>query len=161
MRLFYIHFVVLFLIGCNSTLISGNNNRGNYRIRYINIDAIFDFLVKRDPKAMAVKQQKDKLVAEIQAGELKISQDANTDRGSAYRTRQAALQKLISEENIYKKKLLGRINTALRNVTTAGNIDFVLRLGEDTVYAKKEYDITEEVLREIIRLEKRSAPVTR
>ncbi len=41
------------------------------------------------------------------------------------------------------------------------NVDFICNVGDDLLYAKKEFDVTEDVLREIMRLDERNSPEAR
>ena len=132
-------------------------------IRYINLRAVYGFMLNRDEKARQMNEKRDKLAAEIEENKSLILKDG-ADREALYRKLnegRSRLQDLAEQEEAYKGKLLGRIQTAVRNVAESSGADFVFNLGDEVVYGKKKYDITEDVLREIERLESRSDPVSR
>ncbi|MFC1670786.1 OmpH family outer membrane protein, partial [Spirochaetota bacterium] len=73
-------------------------------------------------------------------------------------------KELIRINNIeikIKTTLLNKINTAVKRVAKKIEADFILNLGDGVVFARKKYDLTEEIIREILKLERRKSPVSR
>ena len=71
------------------------------------------------------------------------------------------LSRLETEERKIKSKILAHINTAVKRIAQRMDADYVLNIGDEVVYAKKKFDITDDVLREIVRLDDRKSPVSR
>ncbi|HOW83784.1 MAG TPA: OmpH family outer membrane protein [Spirochaetota bacterium] len=152
-----------FVLSCSSLGKDKKTDASLPVIRYINLRAVYGFMLNRDEKARQMNEKRDKLAAEIEENKSLILKDG-ADREALYRKLnegRSRLQDLAEQEEAYKGKLLGRIQTAVRNVAESSGADFVFNLGDEVVYGKKKYDITEDVLREIERLESRSDPVSR
>ena len=130
-------------------------------IRYINIQAVFEFLSGRDTAALKLKIDKEEAIKNLQSYEEKLLSDSSSSKqklASEYKTAKKKLSDFEKEESNLKTKFLKQINTAVKILAKEMNADFILNLGDEVVFAKKKYDITEDVLREIIKLEKRSDP---
>lgn len=69
---------------------------------------------------------------------------------------QAADVAKIDEET--RKKIYGRIKTAISNVATKQNADFVLNTGDAVLYSRNSYDITDDVIKEYRKLDEISSP---
>ncbi len=135
------------------------------KFRYINLNIIFDYLSSNDSEAKDLKKRKEEILQKIDtvSGQLESIKDEKNKNEIIEKQKQYKLElaKIKSDEDLYKNKIYTRINRALENIAKKSDIDFVFNIGEGAVYAKKEYDITEEVLREIIKQKERSVPVSR
>jgi Skp family chaperone for outer membrane proteins len=160
-------FLMLIFISCSSMQkIKENSNISNtYKIRYLNLNLIIEYMVNNDPDAKNIKKKKEDILqkidslADMQASKINVNEKKDIiEKQNQYRLELADIRK---EEENYKSKILNNINKALENVAKKSDIDFIFNIGEGTVYAKKEFDITEEVLREIIKQKDKSSPVTR
>lgn len=132
---------------CSSIKDKKYENKG-YQIRYVNLQTIFEFTAAYDPEAMKTKIAMEKLYKKMKSSD-KIK-DTKTK-----------LKRLQREENYQKTKLYKLINNAVKIVADRHGLDFILNSGDELIYGKKKYDITEEVIREIVKLKKRNAPVSR
>jgi Skp family chaperone for outer membrane proteins len=133
-------------------------------IRYINIQAVFEFLSGRDSSALKLKIDKEEAIKNLQSFEEKLLSDSSPSKqklASEYKDAKKKLANLEKDESNLKIKFLKQINTAVKILAKDMNADFILNLGDEVIFAKKKYDITEDVLREIIKLEKRSDPSAR
>jgi Skp family chaperone for outer membrane proteins len=133
-------------------------------IRYINIQAVFEFLSGRDNTALKLKIDKEEAIKNFQLIEEKLLSDSSPSKqkiSSEYNEAKKKLAGLEKDEAGLKIKFLKQINTAVKILAKDMNADFILNLGDEVIFAKKKYDITEDVLREIIKLEKRSDPSVR
>ncbi len=160
--------VVLCAVACAIALVScaakPQVSEREVRMRYVNLNLIFEYMVRSDPDAQKVRRQKEDLLGSAKKLEAELA--------AADESRRQAIAKLLSEnrsgleevraaEELQKQRLLGEINRVLEAVGTRMEIDYIFNLGDALVYGKKEYDITETVLNEIITLRKRNAPVSR
>ncbi|MFH0974933.1 MAG: OmpH family outer membrane protein [Spirochaetota bacterium] len=135
------------------------------KFRFVNLDIIFNYMNNNDPDSRALNRRKEDIVHKLDdiANRLADAKDDVVKKDLIEKQKQFKQEfaKIKSDEEQFKSIMLNRVNTALGNIAKKSDIDFVFNIGEGAVYAKKEYDITEEVLREIIRQKERSAPVSR
>jgi Skp family chaperone for outer membrane proteins len=68
---------------------------------------------------------------------------------------------ILEEEESFRAGILRRINQAVTEIASDTGIDFVLNIGDEVIYARGKYDITEDVIREMLKTEKRSDPSVR
>lgn len=136
-----------------------------YKIRYVNIDIVFDYLLKNNNKALDIKKRKELTLSDIERNDSLLSLAADTnEKDELLKSRKqyyADLDEIIKDEEHYKNIFLNQIDNALKVIAKKSDVDFVLNIGEGVVYSRKEYDITEELLREVIKQKQKSAPVTR
>lgn len=133
-------------------------------IKYINIQAVFEFLTGRDSSALKLKSDKEDAIKNLQILEEKLLSDSSSSKqklSAEYKDAKKKLAGLEKDEANLKIKLLKQINTSVKILAKDMNADFILNLGDEVIFAKKKYDITEDVIREIIKLEKRSEPAAR
>jgi len=57
-----------------------------------------------------------------------------------------------------KKKIYGKIKTAVSNVARRHDADFVLNTGEAVLYSRTAYDVTDDVIREYKKLSDITSP---
>lgn len=134
------------------------------RIRSVNMGLLFDYAVSSDPDARGVRAAKKEALSAIGSLREKAASSDLSERENAERElirRNAELAKLNAAEERHRGLILGEINRAMSAVASRLGIDFILGAGEGVVYVGKEYDVTEEVLRELVSLRKRNAPVSR
>ena len=132
-------------------------------IRYMNLKAVYNFSLNRNRDALDVKKKLDEKIARMKEIEGDLD-EPSTDHVALldeYRTLDAELSALKGRSKYYKTKILGQIDRAVKNVAKNVKVDFIYNIGDELIYAKKEYDVTEEIMREIVRLEERSAPESR
>ena len=150
------------MMSCSS-LKKGKKGAENIVIRYINMRSLYSYLLKKDEKAELLRKKYERLEEQIENDKLLLLQDGN-DTESIYKRLNSNREKIKSvadEEELHKGKLLNRINSAVKKVAQSAGIDFVLNIGDEVVYGKKKFDITEDVLKELELLEMRSNPVSR
>jgi Skp family chaperone for outer membrane proteins len=151
------------VMSCSSMGKGKKGDAGMPVIRYINLRAVYGFLLNRDEKARQMNEKREKLLAEIEEYKNLLLMEGD-DREAIYQklnNSRNKLQEIAEQEESYKGKLLSRIQTAVKNVAEASGADFVFNLGDEVVYGRKKYDITDDVLKEIERIESRSDPVSR
>jgi Skp family chaperone for outer membrane proteins len=168
MKYFKSIFLLLFIFSCASIGEKKDNTAAGFatnKLRYINLNIIFEYLSSNDTDARDLKKRREEILQKIDSisGQLESTKDEKNKYDLIEKQKQYKLEfiKIKSDEELYKNKIYSRVDRALENIAKKSDIDFVFNIGEGAVYAKKEYDITEELLREIIKQKERSAPVMR
>ncbi len=135
------------------------------RIRYCSLSLALEYLVTGDPEARALRDRKRELVSASSDMERRLltEKDIKARESLVARIRdyrdQAA--RLAADENRFKEKFYTEINRAIESVASRMRIDFVYNMGEGLVYSRREYDITEDILKELGSVRKRNAPPSR
>ncbi len=132
-------------------------------VRYMNLKAVYSFVLNRNRDAMEVKKKADLKIARLKELDRDLD-EPGTDHISLldeYRQIRSEIDSLRSSSKSYKTKILNQINRAVKNVAAKAKTDLIFNIGDELIYAKTEYDITDEIIREIIRLEERRAPEAR
>jgi len=134
-------------------------------LRCVNMSLVFEYMVRSDPDALGVRNRRCEVMSSIEAVEKKIAAAPDEQARKALSAELAGYRAerdgLRATEEFHKQRILNEINTALQTVAARMQLDYVFDAGNGPVYYKKEYDITENVLREISAQKKRNAPVTR
>ena len=139
-----------------------NDGRGVV-IRYMNLKAVYSFVLNRNKDAVEVKKQADKKIARLKELDRGLD-EPGTDHVALldeYRRVRAEIDLLKGTAKSYKSKVLNQINRAVKNVATRVKADLILNIGDELIYAKMEYDVTDEIMREILKLDERRMPESR
>lgn len=135
------------------------------RLRYVNLSIIFEFMINSDTEALNLRNRKNELIAAIRRTEEMILKETDREKKAELINRmdklKIDLRKAKEKEDSFKRTFLNEINRSLDIIAKEREIDFILNIGDELVYSRREYDITDEVIREIITLRKRRAPVSR
>jgi Skp family chaperone for outer membrane proteins len=165
---FLLSILLLCIFSCTSTgEKKGNNTSGTAEVkfRYINLNIIFEYISGNDFEAKDLKKRRDELLLKIDGMSVQLDnlkdEKIKSELIEKQKQYKSELVKVKIDEELYKSKIYSRIDKALENIAKKSDFDFVFNIGEGAVYAKKEYDITEELLREIIKQKERSTPVVR
>jgi Skp family chaperone for outer membrane proteins len=168
MKYFKSILLLLFIFSCASFGERKENSAAGVatvKFCYINLNIIFEYVSSNDSEAKDIKKRREEILQRIDSisGQIESTKDEKNKYDLIEKQKQYKLEsgKIKSDEELYKNKIYTRIDRALENIAKKSDIDFVFNIGEGAVYAKKEYDITEELLREIIKQKERSAPVSR
>lgn len=163
----FILFLIVILNACSAPSLNEAGTGDEYKqqnIRFVNLNIIFDFMVNNDPGALKVRRNKEEILNAIEEINTRIAASEGDEKAGMLlelQEKQAGLIELKKEEEYYKNKILNEIDRAIGSVSRREEIDFVFNTGEGALYAKKEYDITENVLEEISSHRRKSAPVSR
>ncbi len=132
-------------------------------IRYLNLKAVYSYILNKNRDALDVKKKLDQKMARLR----EIERDLNEPSGDhvalldEYRQLASDLAALKGRSKYYKGMILTQIDRAVKNTAKKMRIDFIHNIGDELIYAKKEYDVTEDVILEIMRLDERRAPEAR
>jgi len=158
---FAIILVVAIVLSCGGARLADEREA---RIRSVNMGLLFEYAVNTDPDARGVKAAKKEAIAAVRALRERMALSDQADKETTereLRRRNSELERLNAAEELHRQRILAEIGRAMNAVASRQGIDFILGAGDGAVYAGKEYDITEEVLREMAALRKRNAPVSR
>jgi len=144
--------VISYSVSCAPEFKKDTDTRANTKIRYVNLKKISDFLDNRSPEYSRIYLEIKRHQSEIE----------RTQRFSEnYEKLNAELESLEKELNDYKRQNYQLIQGILEQISNRHQIDFILQYSEHVIYAKQKFDITDEVIREIIKLEQRQSIINR
>lgn len=132
-----------------------NNMAGDYVIRYINMNTVYEYVYNNSNEAQEIKRKTDFLNKKIY--ELENSEKGGSRADITYYKNEIA--KLKDQEKRLKLEIYSRIKTAVNNIAVKHNTDFILNSGDGVIYSRPVYDITNEVIRELKSLDARTSPV--
>ncbi len=167
MKKISIIFIILFFFSCAAIRERKENSAVNAasKFRYVNLNLIIEYMISNDPDARNLKKHKEDILQKLSAVTEKLANITNELNRNELLEKQNQYKQDLSnikrDEENFKSKVLNIIDRALENIAKRSDVDFVFDIGEGTVYAKKEYDLTEEVMREILKQKEKSAPVSR
>lgn len=132
-------------------------------IRYINLKAVYSYILNKNRDALDVKKKLDQKLARVKELERDLDEPSGDHVAmlDEYRQLASELAGLRGRSKYYKGMILTQIDRAVKNVAKRMKIDFIINIGDELIYAKREYDVTEDVIREITRLDERRAPEAR
>jgi len=153
---------VFFFTACGTTPAL---NERNLRVRYVNMSIVFQYMVNNDPEAVSLDRGLERQRTRVETLEKELMNAADAGmRGFLAKdleNARAELERLRRGEELYKQKTYEEIRRALSVIAARSNIDYILNADDGLVYAGKNMDITETLLREIAARRKRSAPASR
>jgi Skp family chaperone for outer membrane proteins len=118
------------------------------------LNSVYDYVYSNSNEALDVQRKLDSL-------NKKISDIENQETGgsrSELLYYKSEVVKLKDQEKKLKTDFYARIHTALKNTASKHNVDFILNSGDGVVYSRPVYDLTNEVIKEVKSLEKRTSP---
>jgi Skp family chaperone for outer membrane proteins len=145
----FIVYISVIIVSCTT----GNNISSEYVIRYINLNTIYEYIYNNSNDAQEIKRKADSLIKKI--NEMENSEaDVSKVELNHYKNE---LIKIREKEKIFKAETFVKIKTAVANVATKHNADFILNSGDGVVYSKPAYDLTYEVIKEFKSLNNKSS----
>ena len=134
-------------------------------IRYVQVEVLYEYLLSNDGGASSLQKRSMELLRKIRETEDTMLAEVDPSRRKLYQQKLESFKKELSalkeKEGSYKKRFLGQIEDAAKDVAKRHGYHLVLGGGDTIVYSKKEYDITREVLRELVSRKIRGAPINR
>jgi len=153
---------VAFILSCS--LVRGRSGAGEPPvIRFVNLKYIYDFFINKNKDARDIAKKKEDVIAELKTMETQLNdpKKSSPDLALNYQRKKQLYGVLGKEEDEYKKKISQRIHLAMTGIAEETGVDFILNIGDEVIFGKKKYDITEDVIREVMDIGKRSEPVAR
>lgn len=158
-------FAVIAFAGCASADRSPAAPAAHAHIGYLHLSLVVDYLAKGDDEAREMAARKRALRETIDASDKKLSGEPDIRRREQLVATMGAargeLEQLANREKTVRGRYYAEIQRAVERVAGRRRIDFVLNMGEGLVYSRREFDVTEDVLREIQSTRRRSAPLSR
>ncbi len=155
-------FAVVAFAGCAS---ADRSPAAPANIGYLHLSLVVDYLAKGDDEAREMAARKRALRETIDASDKKLSGEPDIRRREQLVATMGAargeLEQLANREKTVRGRYYAEIQRAVERVAGRRRIDFVLNMGEGLVYSRREFDVTEDVLREIQSTRRRSAPLSR
>lgn len=149
-------------IGCAKTQVI---NEKEIRMRYVNLRLVFEYAANNDLDAKKLDFEKKETLSIIEKLEKESVSTADETRRKILvqdiERYKAGMKKINTDQEYHKQKILGEINRVIGTVASRMQVDFVFNTGDALIYFNKDFDITEDVLRELIAQKKRNAPVSR
>ncbi len=153
MRFNWIYTLLIFmvLLLCCSSL---KKEQDTIAIRYVQLPLLYNYMIQTSPDVSQLQQH----YKEIQSKLGTMSEVVDSDE------RKNCMEKLNSinkEMEKQKKIFLADIQQAVAIIAKRKGYTIILGGGDTVVYAKDGYDITNEVLKELVATRLQKSPVTR
>ncbi len=151
------------LLSCSLFTGSRNAPEAPPVIRYVNLKFIYDYFINKSRDAQEIARKKEKVIESIQSLErrMKDPKEKTAEVELAHQRQKYLYEVLEKQESEHMQKISQRIKRVLNDLSENMEIDYIFNIGDEVIYAKKKYDITEQVIREVIDLGTRSEPVSR
>ncbi len=112
-------------------------------IKYMNLSAVYQHAFNTDPDALKLKKDRDSLMARMKKTGGRIE---NSPEEKQFLEE---LKHIKAREKKLKQKLYGEIDEAVKSVARRENADFVLNRGDAVIYARRSFDVTGLIIREL------------
>jgi Skp family chaperone for outer membrane proteins len=137
-----------FIIQCSS--VPFGKDSPSTVIRYVNIKAVYDNVLKIDSELIEKSKKRKTLIDKkkslaASAGSSKTKEEVEAE----IKLIDDELSFLAIDEDEVKLRIYKKISSVIRDISRRRNIDMVLNMGDSLVYAKKEFDITDDIIDEI------------
>ncbi len=152
----------LLLLSCRSIPDSSGKTGAGMRIKYVNLTAVYDFMLRKNPAALKLTEDRTGLESAIRKFESEFADKKaafeNTDEKSKMLTE---LKRIEKKEETLKAGILKRIKSAVDKTASVYRADLIIDSADNILYGKPEHDLTDEVIRELLLFEKRTGPLSR
>ena len=155
MRLLLPLYMMFLAAGACSAPVITDGGSDSYIIRYINMNAVYDYEIARSNDAVSLKAKREDILKKIRSRE-SVSREEDDRELVYYR---AELVKLEESEKKLKAAIYAKIKKAVESVAERHEVDFMLGTGEGVVYSRPVFDLTSEVIAELEKMSKNSSPV--
>ena len=153
-RLLPLYLFLMFFAACSAPVLTESGSEG-YIIRYVNMNAIYDYELSRSNEAVSLKYKRDDILKKIKS--LESAGSGSNERELGYY--RSELEKLDESGTKLKAAIYARIKKAVESVAERYDVDFMLGTGEGVVYSRPVFDLTSEVIDELEKMNKNSSPV--
>jgi Skp family chaperone for outer membrane proteins len=146
-----------FIIQCSS--VPFGKSSPSTVIRYVNIKAVYDHVLKIDSELIEKSKKRETLLDKKKSLAASAGSSKNKEEVEAeIKLIDDELSFLAINEDEVKLRIYKKISTAVRDIARRRKIDMVLNMGDSLIYAKKEFDITEDIIDEIKHSEDQADP---
>jgi Skp family chaperone for outer membrane proteins len=147
----FILLILMFLLPCCSSL---KNEQDTIAIRYVQLSLLYNYMIQTSPDASQLQQQYKELQSKL--GTMNEVVDGDERKNCIEK-----LNSINKEMEKQKKIFLTDIQQAVATVAKRKGYTIILGGGDTVVYARDGYDITNEVLKEVVATRLQKSPVTR
>lgn len=146
-----------FLSVCTSLPEGG---KGSSVIRYVNIKVVYEHALNNDKEFVEINNKRQTLI-DKKNSLTKKQQGASSGESTAEEIKQIdrELAALFADEDVIKLRIYRKIGDIIRDMARRRGIDFIFNIGDVMVYAKTEFDITEDVISELNYRDDRVSPL--
>ncbi len=138
-----------FLLLCSS--LPGGESSSTI-VRYVNIKAVYEHALNNDKDLIELNKKRNSLID-------KKNNSAGDSKAEEIKLIEKELADLSVDEDALKLRIYRKISDVIRDMARRRGIDFIFNRGDAMVYAKTEFDITEDVIRELNYRDDRVSPV--
>ncbi|MCL2155498.1 MAG: OmpH family outer membrane protein [Leptospirales bacterium] len=151
----FLFILLMTITSCSMSNLVNSNNSNNYVIKYINLNAIYEYIYNNSNEAQEIKRKIDSLNKKI--SDVENSKLSGSESELNYYREE--MVKLKEQERQMKSGFYSRIKSAVDSVADKHNADFVFNLSDGLLYSKSEYDITDEIIKELKSIDERTSPI--
>ncbi len=149
--------LIPFILQCSS--VPFGKNEPSSVIRYVNMKAVYEHVLKTDKEIMENSKKREAL---LEKKKLLASSSGSLKDDDKVKAEIQLIDKELSllaiDEDDVKLRIYKKISAALRDISRRRNIDMVFNIGDALVYAKKDFDITDDIIDEINHREDQADP---
>lgn len=149
-----LYLMVLACAACSAPVVADTGGDG-YIIRYINMNAVYDYELARSNEAVSLKAKREDILKKIRSTE----SAGQGDKGRELEYYRSELVKIEESEKKLKSSIYAKIKKAVESVAERHGVDFMLGTGEGVVYSRPVFDLTSEVISELENMNRNSSPV--
>ena len=150
MRVVLLSVISLFWLSCSTFTVKSENKFKT--ITFLNMQVVYSAIALKDKAVQSTRKLKDGLARQLKNKMLSVKKRENLER---------KIVLLNKKQIILRKRIYNIIHVAIKSFAREENIDFILHIGEQVIFAKKKYDITDKIIEKVLILQKRSAPKLR
>ncbi len=160
---FILSLFILFVTACSSAVKDNAIvNRENIVIRYFSLSVVYNSISETDVDFKMARIRQDEIIMSIKSLEEDIFLSENRkDLMKRYSGEKERLEKADKNVIYHKARILNRVNKAVKITAERIGADYILNINDDAVYGKKKFDITEEIIREIMKMDELTSPSVR
>lgn len=144
-----------FILFCSSAPFE--RSRPSSVIGYVNIKTVYEHVLSTD-RELAEKREKRKKLQEMKKQIVLSGLKGKEEIEAEIKNIDNELSLLAPDEDAVKLRLYKKISSVVRDIARRRNLDMVLNIGDSLVYARKEFDITDDVIEELEAREERVSP---
>jgi Skp family chaperone for outer membrane proteins len=119
------------------------------------MNTIYDYELSRSNEAVALRAKREDLLKKVSAAE----SAGREEGGRELEHYRSELQKVEEGQKKLKAAIFAKIKRAVESVAGRYEVDFILGAGEGVVYSRPVFDLTDDVIDELEKMNKNSSPV--
>ena len=146
-----------FFLQCSS--VPFEKNEPSSVIRYVNMKVVYEHVLRSDREIIENSKKREAL---LEKKKLLVSSAGSLKDDDKVKAEIQLIDKELSllaiDADEVKLRVYKKISAAVRDISRRRNIDMVFNIGDSLVYAKKDFDITDDIIDEINHREDQADP---